>query len=120
MKAILPAVAVAILLATGCAKEADSPTDSSTNANGTAGNPLTAPADYLGAVHKAKQVSEKTVDMASLNNALQLFHAGEGRFPQSLNELVTEGYMGRLPDAPQGMIFTYNPATGQVRLVPAR
>jgi len=35
-----------------------------------------------------------------------------------LNELVSPNYLPRLPSPPPGMKFDYNPATGQVKVVP--
>ena len=81
-------------------------------------NPLNAPADYLGAAAKAKQSAVRTVDLASVNRAIQMFQASEGRNPVDLNELVTGQYIPRLPDPPTGMKFSYDSATAQVRLVP--
>ena len=81
------------------------------------GNPLTAPVDYLGAVAKAKKFSEKTVDTASINQAVQLFYAQEDRFPKDLNELVAKHYIGALPQAPAGQRWAYNPQTGELKAV---
>jgi hypothetical protein len=69
-------------------------------------------------VAKAKKASEKTIDTASLNQAVQLFQASEGRLPKDLNELVTEKYLPRLPDAPYGMQIVYDASTGQVKVLP--
>jgi hypothetical protein len=82
------------------------------------GNPVTAPADYLGAVSKAKKLAEKTVDTAGLQKSIDLFQAQEGRLPKNLNELVGPNYLSTLPAPPAGMKFDYNPATGQVKVVP--
>ena len=79
-----------------------------------AGNPLTAPVDYIGAVGKAKKVSEKKVNLANIQNAIKQFQAVEGRNPKNLNELVAEGYFSRPPRLPRGMRYVYNPKTGQV------
>ena len=79
-----------------------------------AGNPLTAPLDYVGAVGKAKKVSEKRVNLANIQNAIKQFQAVEGRYPKALKELVTEGYFPRPPSPPRGMRYVYNPKTGQV------
>ena len=79
-----------------------------------AGNPLTAPIDYIGAVGKAKKVSEKRVNLANIQNAIKQFHAVEDRYPKTLNELVSEGYFPRPPKPPRGMRYIYNSKTGQV------
>jgi hypothetical protein len=103
------------LLLSACKKE--QPTPARTNAS-SSGNPLNAPADYLGEVVKAKKSAEKTVDTVALNQAVQLFYAQEGRYPKDLNELVGPNYLSKLPQPPPGMKFDYNPATGQLKVVP--
>ena len=93
---------------------------SSTNAQATnaSGNPITAPVDYLGAVGQAKRSSERTLGTLGINQALQMFYTQEGRYPKSLNELVSKNYLSTLPPAPAGNKFDYNPQTGQVKVVP--
>ena len=103
----------AALFLAGCSKKeatAAKPTNESAS-----GNPLTAPVDYLGAVAKAKHYSEKTIDMTSINQAIQLFYAQEDRFPKDLNELVSKHYIAGLPPAPAGFRWAYNPQTGEIR-----
>lgn len=85
---------------------------------GGAGNPLTAPVDYLGAVGAAQRQAATTVDLTSLRQAVQAFQAGEERLPKNLQELVSERYLPRLPSAPRGMQWAYQPGSGQVRAVP--
>jgi len=106
------------LLFVGCSKR-DS-TSQSTNASSSSGNPVTAPVDYLGAVAKAKKAAEKSIDTSSLNQAVQLFQAQEGRLPKTLNELVTKQYLRSLPPPPNGMKYDYDPQTGQVRVLAAQ
>ena len=102
----------------GCGKNDPVPAPKATNAAPAAKqNPLTAPVDYLGAVGRAKHVAEKTVDLASVNQAIQIFNAQEDRFPKDLNELVTHHYLQAIPPAPPGMQLAYNPATGELRML---
>jgi len=93
---------------------------SSTNAPATnaSGNPITAPVDYLGAVGQAKRSSERTLGTLGINQAVQMFYTQEGRYPKSLNELVSKSYLSSVPTAPAGNKFDYNPQTGQVKVVP--
>ncbi|HLP75874.1 MAG TPA: hypothetical protein VK327_03075 [Candidatus Paceibacterota bacterium] len=109
---LLAVVAAACL--TGCG-EKKSGVSSETNT--TSGNPLTAPADYLGALGKAQQHAVKTIDLTSINQAIQLFQADKERLPKDLNELVTEKFLGKIPEAPYGMKIVYDPTTGQVKVV---
>lgn len=99
----------AALAAAGCGKKDAKSTEG--------GSPLNAPADYLGAVSQAKKAAEKTVDAAAIQNAVNLFHAQEDRYPKDLNELVQQRYLPRVPEAPAGMKLIYNPASGEVKIL---
>ena len=77
-------------------------------------NPLLAPVNYVGALGKAKNVSEKKINLANIQNAINQFNAVEGRYPKSLGELVKEGYYAKLPAPPKGKRYLYNSKTGQV------
>lgn len=118
MKNLLPLVLLGGLALTGCGKKEATSTTSSTNENYSSGNPVTAPVDYLGAIAKAKKNSEKTIDSVSLNQTIQQFNAAEGHYPKDLNELVTEKYLPRIPDAPYGMKIVYDASTGTAKIVP--
>ena len=80
-------------------------------------NPITAPVDYIGAVTKAQTVAEKTVDVAAISKAIQMFQVEEGRLPKDLNELVEQKYLPKLPAAPAGQQLSYDPSTGKVKVV---
>ena len=110
---LVPLALAALLV--GCSKESTPPTQT-TNAT-TSGNPLDAPGQYLGALAKGQQIAVKTVDTASLNQAIQLFQVDNGRFPKDLNELVTEKFIPKIPDAPVGMKIVYDAKTGTVKVV---
>lgn len=109
---MLPGLLAGVLI--GCGGQSGSDSDTSRS------HPITAPVDYLDAVHRGQQRAIKTVDIASLTQAVQLFQASEGRFPKELEELVAKGYLARLPDPPVGHKIVYSPATGQVTMVPAK
>jgi hypothetical protein len=117
MKGILLLPIVVLLLGTGCNQSnSSSPTTSSTNSDNS-GSVMQAPANYLGGLQRAEQNAGKTADVASLNQATGLFQVDKGRFPKDLNELVTEKYVAKIPEAPYGMKIDYDPATGQVKVV---
>lgn len=99
----------------GCGKK-DGPTEYKSSTSG--GNPVTAPVDYLGAVSKAKKNAEKTIDTVGLKQAIQAFYVTEGRYPKNLNELVGPSGLSSLPKPPAGMKFNYNPANGDIKVVP--
>jgi hypothetical protein len=104
------------LLLSGCGGQSDKST-TATNTTSSGSTPLSAPADYLGALGKAKQTAEKTVDTTTLNQAIQMFNVEKGRYPKDLNELVTEKYIPKLPPAPYGMKLEYDAASGKVKVV---
>lgn len=116
MKTITLVSSLAVGLCAGCGQASKPASGGATN-QAAEPSPLTAPVDYLGAVGKAKQTAIKTVDVASINQAIQMFHVEHGRFPKSLDELVEEKYLPRIPDAPYGMKIEYDAQTGKVRVV---
>jgi len=115
----MPSVLLALGLAlnAGCGQKDKAAPAKPTNETAASGNPLTAPVDYLGAVAKAKTSSEKTIDTVYLNQAIQMFHTMEGRYPKDLNELAAEKYIPRIPDAPYGMKIVYDGTKGEVKVV---
>ena len=116
-------ILLSALFLTGCGGDSSS-SPSTTNSPGTAttnasssGNPLTAPVDYLGAVGKAQRDAMKTVDTASLDKSIQLFHVEQGRYPKSLEELVEKKFIPSIPPAPFGMKLQYDATSGKVSVV---
>jgi len=71
----------------------------------------------VGALGKAQQTAVKTVDTASLNQAIQMFNVENGRNPKDLNELVEKKFIPKIPAAPYGMKLEYDAATGKVKVV---
>ena len=108
-------LAAASLFLGGCGNNS-SKTAQTTNST-SSGNPLTAPVDYLGALGNAQKLAVKTVDVASLNQAIQMFNVQEGRFPKDLHELLESKLIDKLPDAPYGMKLEYDANTGKVTVV---
>jgi hypothetical protein len=97
----------------------DKPSTQSGNSGGTSsGNPVTAPVDYLQAAGNAKNRAVATVDVTSVNQAIQMFNVQEGRNPKDLNELVETKFLTRIPDAPYNMKIEYDAAAGKVKVVP--
>jgi hypothetical protein len=105
MKIYQLTLVLAGMLAGGCGKQADTA-------------PANAPSGYVGALVKGQQTAVKTIDVTSLNQDIQLFNAQEGRNPKDLNELVTQHYIGALPDPPQGMKLVYDAGQGKVSVEP--
>lgn len=118
MKAnFLFAAAAAIFLA-GCGDDNSKKTAQATNApvKYDTGNPLTAPADYVGAVVQAQRFANKTIDVSYVNQAIQQFNAMEGRYPKTLAELVPN-YVGKLPVPPYGTKLVYDTNSWTVKVV---
>ncbi|MEK6536624.1 MAG: hypothetical protein AABZ63_03990 [Actinomycetota bacterium] len=55
--------------------------------------------------------------VAELNRALELWTFKRGQPPKDLNELVTAGYLQRLPTPPAGKKFAFDPVKMRVQLV---
>ena len=100
----------------GCGEGSHKPGQPTNSAAG-GNSPLSAPADYVGALGKAQQAAVKTVDTTSLNQAIQLFNVEHGRNPKDLNELVEEKFIPKIPAAPYGMKLEYDAAAGKVKVV---
>lgn len=115
MKAIVSLCGALSLCLLGCGEKS---TSSSSSTNASSGpSPLTAPVDYLGAVGAAKTFAEKTVDLAQLNQAIQVFQTQEGRYPTNFDELVGAKLLIQVPKAPYGKKLVYDPSTGKVSIV---
>ncbi len=108
-------VLLAGLFLSGCGDSSGSSKPKATNAS--SGNPLTAPADYLGAVGQAQKSAGKTLSAAGLTQAIQMFEGQKGRLPKNLDELVPE-FIAKIPPPPAGMKYVYNPADGSLKVAP--
>jgi len=111
---LLPAVLVGFVAA-GCGDKSKPQSSASVAVS----NVVSAPVDYLGAAAAAKNLAEKTVDLAQLNQAIQMFVAQESRYPKSLDELIEAKLILQIPKAPYGTKIVYDPASGQVKVVKA-
>jgi hypothetical protein len=100
----------------GCSDSSNKSAPGSTNA-ASGGSPLTAPVDYLNSAAKAQHSATKTVDITSVNKAIEMFNVQEGRFPNDLNELVAKKYMPMIPTPPVGSRIDYDAKTGTAKIV---
>lgn len=117
MKEACAVILLAGLTLAGCGKKEPAASAPPPQRSAAPAQPLSAPADYLGAVSKGQKSAIKTIDLASLGQAIKLFEVEEGRLPKDLNELVAEKYLPGLPAPPPGTKFVYDPNTGNVRVV---
>lgn len=86
--------------------------------SGASGNPLTAPADYVGELGKQQKSAQTTLTKAGIDQAIQRFHVDQGRLPKDLDELVAKGAISQIPPAPRGMKYDYDSKTGVIKVVP--
>jgi len=112
-------VSIATLaLAAGCGKESGaSSTASRTNTSSGGDSLVTAPVDYLNTISKQKHDAVKKIDVAFVNQAIQLFQVQEGRNPRDLNELVEKKYLAAVPETPYGTRLDYDAEAGTVKVV---
>lgn len=121
---LLLCVAALAAFASGCGNQS-SETSQTTSATSAKTNvppkssltPVNAPSSYAGALGRAQTLAAKTADLSSVTEAIRMFHVEKGRFPKTLNELVQDKYLPRLPAAPAGTKYSYDPNTGQVKVV---
>ena len=71
---------------------------------------------YVKSLGEAQKTADKTIDVTSINKAIQLFNVQEGRYPKDLQELVPS-YMAKIPDAPYGSKIVYDQNSGTVKVV---
>ncbi len=120
MKSLFLPLLVGVALVSGCGeKKSPPPPTPKTEAaepNYNTGNPLTAPADYIGAAVQAQKHAIKVIDVSYINQAIQLFNAQEGRLPKTLDEL-TPNYVRHLPEVPYGQKLVYDAVAGSVKVV---
>ncbi len=79
--------------------------------------PAPPPPGYLGTVANAPSKALKVLDVATLNQAIQMFRVQEDRYPTNLEELTVTGLINRMPEVPRGMKLEYDATTGQVAMV---
>ena len=111
VQSIVISIATAALLV-GCSGKSDS-TAQGTNTVNKATNGF---AGYVKTLSDDQKTANKTIDVTSINKALELFNVQEGRYPKSLQELVP-GYIPKIPEAPAGSKIVYDSANGTVKVV---
>ncbi|HTI72001.1 MAG TPA: hypothetical protein VMF06_18650 [Candidatus Limnocylindria bacterium] len=117
MKILMATMVVSAALLTGCNKgQKDAKADS--KAGTSEDNPINAPMNYLAAEAAAKKSSERVINLAPVHGAIQQFYAAEDRYPRSIDELVKSGYLGKVPQLPEGQGLYYNPNNGEYKVVP--
>lgn len=118
----LGVLAAAALVLTGCPEKRRpagstpaKPATPATPAGGAKGPEAKGPvADYARTLDKTEKKAAEVTGLTTLNQGVQQFNVIEGRFPRTLDELVVTRYLPKLPAAPRGKRYIYNPKTGEV------
>lgn len=74
--------------------------------------------DYARTLDKSEKKAAEITGQGMLTQAVQQFNVLEGRYPRTLDELVESRYLSKLPVAPRGKRFIYNPKSGDVTVEP--
>ena len=114
MKGIQPvffSIATALLLV-GCSGKSSSSTQG-TNTVNVATNGF---GGYVKSLRQDQITADKTIDVTSINQAIQMFNVQEGRYPTNLQELVPN-YMPEIPNVPNGYKIVYDDTSGTVKVV---
>lgn len=114
-------VVALIFGAFGCGGESSPPPKAAPKvvASTNAESVVTAPVDYIAGTIRAGENAKGTVEIATIQKAIDAFQAAEERFPESLDELKQKSYLPVLPKPPVGKKFQYDAASGKVELAPA-
>ncbi|MCX7705988.1 MAG: hypothetical protein N2115_07020 [bacterium] len=49
-----------------------------------------------------------------LKNKINTYKRQNGKYPESLQELVNEGFIDKIPEPPPGLQYNYDPKTGKL------
>jgi hypothetical protein len=85
---------------------------------GDSGSQATGPlADYAKGLSNSEKKAAEVTGTIAIGQAVQQYNIIEGRFPRTLDELVESRYLPKLPVAPRGKRYVYNPQSGEVTVV---
>ncbi len=95
---------------TGCSKKSKG---NNTNKGLT---PMNLPETYGQVQVNALKEGKATNDVAFLKSEIEVFYMHKGKYPASLQELVSSGIItqSQMPKPPKGIKFIYDPKTGNV------
>ena len=102
------AMALLPLLATACQPP-----------NGEEAPPPREPVGYIRGTLDKKGEAQISVGLVQIRQAIEFFTFSKERFPEDLEELITKGYLEKIPDLPYRKKFLYHPSTGEVSVVPS-
>ncbi|MSR64293.1 MAG: hypothetical protein EXS18_00745 [Verrucomicrobiae bacterium] len=123
MKRIMvSSLAVVAITLFGCSKSDQSNSSAPTQPSASTNQPDStgqALEKYGHTMATAKRTALTRTDLITVDRAIQSFQADRGKNPESLDELIKEGFLPRLPDPPKGKTYSYNPQTTEVKIVDA-
>lgn len=94
-----------VLALAGCTGGSSNSNPPATNTSASSSSPVIQPEIY----------AQKKMDLASLNQAVQQYHATEGHYPDNLQELAPN-YIEKVPEAPAGYKIDYDANSGAVSM----
>lgn len=103
------ALAVALALAAGCARERSRVVESD--------DERAEERDYRSMLDRARSRQTAAQALAAIEEGIQRFQFDLARLPTNLYELVAQGYLKDLATPPPGQAYSYDPVHGNVRLV---
>lgn len=129
VRLLLPGLAaVGAMVFGGCVERREPAGPNGTaNPHAPAGAPAVAPPQrqqpatvegYFRDLADAPGRTQRQLDLAQLQRAVEMFSAVEGRYPHTLEELIEKRILPALPAAPEGKQLAYDPQTGRVSLTP--
>jgi len=68
-------------------------------------------------IEHARQRGAVLANLELLADGVEQFHIQLGRFPTNLAEVVRVGYVDEMPPLPEGMVYSYDPVFGHIRVV---
>ena len=84
---------------------------------GCGGNETVVP-DEQQRLRAAREKKEQSELLARMTATIGKFRDDVGRLPTNLSEIVTFGYLQKIPEPPDGMVYYFDPVFGNVRIVP--
>ncbi len=103
----------------GCGSESESSKEAKSK-SADAPSTISTPTDYVSGVVRAGEQAKGSVELVSLQKAIDSFQQEENRFPSSLEELIQKSYLKIIPHAPVGQQFEYDSEKGTLKLAPKK
>lgn len=71
-------------------------------------------ANQLKSLQNVQKYANKSAAENQMRRAIGLFDAENGRPPTSIKEMLDSGHLGQVPQLKPGLVYDYNPFTGQI------